>query len=133
MDRIGKNACSGWLRTCPRHALSEVMAVENVVAEHQGATRGTDEISAYQEGLRDSFRARLSSILKVKSENCAIAQELLESGQIFWSRDNQDVPYSRQHERGKRVVDHRLVVDSAGSCKLRESPDRAASLSPRRG
>src|SRR5207245_2228298 len=111
VDRIGKHARSLGLGTCLRHTLGEVMAVENVVAEHQCATGGTDEVSAYQESLRDSFRTGLSRILQIESQNCAISQEQFESGQIFWSRDDQDVPDSRQHERGKRVVDHRLVVD----------------------
>src|SRR5207253_6398982 len=87
------------------------MAVENVVAEHQRATGGTDEFSAYQESLRDSFRTGLDSVSEVKPQSCAIAEQQLESGEIFWSRDDQDVPDSRQHERGKRIVDHRLVVD----------------------
>src|SRR3989454_5221130 len=111
VDRIGKHARSRGLGTCLRHTLGEVMAVENVVAEHQRATGGTDEFSAYHESLRDSFRTRLSSILEVKPQSCAIAEQQFESGQIFWSRDDQDVPDSREHERGKRVVDHRLVVD----------------------
>ena len=111
MDRIGKHSRSRRLGTCLRHTLSEVMAVENVVAEHQCATGGTDEFSAHQESLRDSFRTGLSSISEIESQSCAIAEQQLESGQIFWSRDDQDVPDSGQHERGKRVVDHRLVVD----------------------
>src|SRR5437016_10777917 len=111
MDWIGKYARSRGLSTCLRHALGEIMAVENVIPKHQRATGGTDEFFAYQESLRDSFRTGLSRILQIESQNCAISQEQFESGQIFWGRDDQDVPDSRQHERGKRVVDHRLVIN----------------------
>src|SRR5947207_2755214 len=64
-----------------------------------------------RESLRDSLRTGLGSISEIESQYRAIAEEKLESRQIFWSRDDQDVPDSREHERGKRVVDHRLVVD----------------------
>ena len=74
MDRIGKHTRPLGLGTCLRHALGEVMAVENVVAEHQCTTGGTDEFSAYHEGLRDSFRARLSSISEVKPQSCTISE-----------------------------------------------------------
>ena len=54
---------AGCLLTCAQNGFGQVVSVENVVAQNQGASRGTDKIL-----------------------------------------------YSRQHQRGKRVIDHGLVV-----------------------
>ena len=41
----------------------------------------------------------------------AIAQQGLESRQILRGGNDQDVADARQHERGRRVVNHRLVIN----------------------
>src|SRR6185437_16909213 len=88
----------------------EVVAVENVVAEHQRTARGADEIATHQERLRDSFRPRLHHVLKIQAEACPIPQQLFEPGYIVRRRNDENVPNARQHQRGEWVVNHGLVV-----------------------
>ena len=67
--------------------------------------------SAHQKCLRDSFRPRLHRILEIQTEARSVAQQLFESGRVLRRGDDEDVAYTRQHQRGKRVINHGLVVD----------------------
>src|SRR5690348_10190360 len=87
------------------------MPVENVVSQHQRAGTISDKISAYGKGVRQAIRTGLDGILKVQSPFTSIAQKLLKTGGILWSRDDQDVAHTRQHERAEWIVNHRLVVN----------------------
>ena len=87
------------------------MTVENVVAQHQGASVVTDEALADQEGLGEAIGAGLHFVLDAEAPALAIAEQSLEERLLVWRRDDQDLPNPRQHQRGERVVDHRLVVD----------------------
>ena len=41
----------------------------------------------------------------------AVAQQALVAADVLGGRDQQDLADAGQHQRGQRVVDHRLVVD----------------------
>ena len=41
----------------------------------------------------------------------AVAEQLLEARGVLRGGDDQDVADAGQHQRGQRVIDHRLVVD----------------------
>lgn len=90
---------------------AEAVAVEDVVAEHQGARLAGDEILADREGLRQAVGARLLGVGQVHAVARAVPEQALEVGEVRRGGDDQDVPDARQHEGAKRVVDHGLVVD----------------------
>ena len=90
---------------------AEAVAVEDVVAEHQRARLAGDELLADGECLRQAVGARLLGVGQVDAVARAVPEQALEVGQVRRRGDDQDVPDSRQHEGGQRVVDHGLVVD----------------------
>ena len=94
-----------------RQVAAETVAVEDVVAEHQGARLAGDEVLADGEGLRQAVGARLLGVGQVHAVARAVPEQALEVGQVRRRGDDQDVPDARQHEGGQRVVDHGLVVD----------------------
>ena len=94
-----------------RQVARQAVAVEDVVAEHQGARLAGDEILADGEGLRQAVGARLLGVGEVHAVAGAVPEQALEVGQVSRRGDDQDVPDARQHEGGQRVVDHGLVVD----------------------
>ena len=94
-----------------RQVAGKAVAVEDVVAQHQGARLAGDELLADGEGLRQAVRARLLGVGQVHAVARAVPEQALEVGQVGRRGDDQDVPDARQHEGGQRVVDHGLVVD----------------------
>ena len=94
-----------------RQVARQAVAVEDVVAEHQGARLAGDEVLADGERLREAVRRGLLGIGEVHAVARAVTEQALEVGQVGRRGDDQDVPDSRQHEGGQRVVDHGLVVD----------------------
>ena len=94
-----------------RQVARQAVAVEDVVAEHQGARLAGDELLADGEGLRQAVGARLLGVGQVHAVARAVPEQALEVGEVGRGGDDQDVPDARQHEGGQRVVDHGLVVD----------------------
>ena len=94
-----------------RQVARQAVAVEDVVAEHQGARLAGDELLADGEGLRQAVRAGLLGVGEVNAVARAVPEQALEVGEVRRRGDDQDVPDARQHEGGQRVVDHGLVVD----------------------
>ena len=105
----------GPARLCVLHGARQVarqaVAVEDVVAEHQGARLAGDEPLADGEGLRQAVGARLLGVGEVDAVARAVPEQALEVGKVRRRGDDQDVADARQHEGAKRVVDHGLVVD----------------------
>ena len=94
-----------------RQVARQAVAVEDVVAQHQGARLAGDEVLADREGLGQAVRARLLGVGQVHAVARAVPEQALEVGQVGRRGDDQDVPDARKHEGGQRVVDHGLVVD----------------------
>ncbi len=94
-----------------RQVAGQAVAVEDVVAEHQGARLAVNELLADGEGLRQAVGAGLLGVGEVHAVARAVPEQALEVGQVGRRGDDQDVPDARQHEGGQRVVDHGLVVD----------------------
>lgn len=94
-----------------RQVAGQAVAVEDVVAEHQGARLAGDELLADGEGLRQAVRRGLLGVGEVHAVARAVPEQALEVGEVGRRGDDQDVPDARQHEGGQRVVDHGLVVD----------------------
>ena len=94
-----------------RQVAGQAVAVEDVVAQHQGARLSADEVLADGEGLRQAVRRGLLRVGEVHAVARAVPEQALEVGEVRRRGDDQDVPDARQHEGGQRVVDHGLVVD----------------------
>ena len=94
-----------------RQVARQAVAVEDVVAQHQGARLAVNELLADGEGLRQAVGARLLGVGQVHAVARAVPEKALEVGEVGRRGDDQDVPDARQHEGAKRVVDHGLVVD----------------------
>lgn len=105
----------GAARLCVLHGARKVarqaVAVEDVVAEHQGARLAGDELLADGEGLRQAVRRGLLGVGEVHAVARAVPEQALEVGQVGRRGDDQDVADARQHKGAERVVDHGLVVD----------------------
>ena len=94
-----------------RQVARQAVAVEDVVAEHEGARLAADELLADGERLGEAVGARLLGVGEVHAVARAVPEQALEVGEVGRRGDDQDVPDARQHEGGQRVVDHGLVVD----------------------
>ena len=94
-----------------RQVARQAVAVEDVVAEHQGARLAGDEPLADGEGLGQAVGRGLLGVGEVHAVARAVPEQALEVGEVRRRGDDQDVPDARQHEGGQRVVDHGLVVD----------------------
>ena len=94
-----------------RQVARQAVAVEDVVAQHQGARLAGDEVLADGEGLRQAVGAGLLGVGQVHAVARAVTEQALEVGEVGGRGDDQDVPDARQHEGGQRVVNHGLVVD----------------------
>ena len=94
-----------------RQVARQAVAVEDVVAEHQGTRLAGDELLADGEGLRQAVRAGLLGVGEVHAVARAVPEQAFEVGEVRRRGDDQDVPDARKHEGAKRVVDHGLVVD----------------------
>jgi len=74
------------------------------------------------------------TIVRIRdAELAAGAQQVLKARRVLWRGNDEDLPDTRQHESGRRVVDHGFVVDGEEllGCdhgERVESGARAASL-----
>ncbi len=85
--------------------------MEYIVTQNETCTVVSDEVLADDESLCETVWRRLLRIFETHSEIGAVTEQTLESRKILRCGYDEDIPYSRQHEGGNGVVDHRLVVD----------------------
>jgi len=86
-------------------------AVEDVVAENQRGGVVADVLRTDLERLCQPLRPRLLRVGDAQPELGPVPEKRLERRLIGRRGDHQDVGDPSQHQRGERVVDHRLVVD----------------------
>lgn len=94
--------------------LGEVLPVEEVVPKGEGEGFGAFEKAAIRgdrQRLGHTVGGRLDGVAESGAEAGSIAEQALEEGAIRGGRDEEDVAQARQQEHGKRVVDHRFVVN----------------------
>jgi hypothetical protein len=89
----------------------QAVAVEDVVAEGEGHAVPAHEVASDQEGLGETFRPRLRRPRDADAELRPVSEKPAEPVLLVGRRDDEDLPDPREHQCGKRVVDHRLVVD----------------------
>src|SRR3546814_6651384 len=56
-------------------------------------------------------RLRLNGVMQRHAPLAAVAKQALEAGLVLRGGDDQNLANPRQHQDGKRIIDHRLVVD----------------------
>ena len=83
--------------------------MKDIVPENKRHRLATDEILAHQEGVRESAWGVLGRVLNPDSPLTAIAEQLLEHGNMAGVGDEQYMIDTSQHERRKRVIDHGFV------------------------
>ena len=69
------------------------------------------KFAADEKRLRDAFGLGLHGVLEIDAEARSVAEEFCEARRVLRGGDDQDVANPGQHQRGQRIVDHRLVVD----------------------
>ena len=100
----------GFLRCLPECGL-QVVAVEDIVPEHQRAGLGADELLADEERLGDALRLRLYLVAEAHAPGGAAAEKPFEARRVIRSGNDEDVADIGEHQRAQGVIDHRLVVD----------------------
>ncbi len=108
---IGKHAGALGARIGIAQLLGQVMAVEDVVAQHQRARAVVDEVLADDEGLGQAVRTGLDRVLDVHAPLAAVAQQVGKARRVLRRADQQHVADAAEHQRAQRVIDHGLVVD----------------------
>ncbi|MNT90622.1 hypothetical protein D3C72_2315570 [compost metagenome] len=94
---VGKHAGALLTLHCAAQELRKIVAIEDVVAQHQCAQVVADERLSDQERLRQAIGRRLHRILEVQPPALSGAQQLLKPGNILWRGNNQDFPDASQH------------------------------------
>ena len=96
---------------CLSKVIREVRTVEEVVSESESHATAPDKLAADDERLSQPLRAWLNGVPDAQSDFRAVPEQALESADVARSADDEDVPNACEHQRGQRVVHHRLVVD----------------------
>ena len=109
----------------------EAVAIEDVVPQHEGTGISVHEVCPIIERTCKAIRLRLRRIREMDAEILSIFKQPLEVRSILRRRDDEDIPDACQHERGQRIVDHRLVIDrqqllAGHSCQRIQTRTRTA-------
>ena len=110
MHLVGEDVAAGQ-RGVAAERRAETAPVEDVVAEDQRDAVVTDEVGADDERLGQSVRRGLDRIRDLDAPRRAVPEQPAELVDVLRRRDDEDLADAGHHQRGQRVVDHRLVVD----------------------
>ena len=84
---------------------------EDIIAQDQAGRTAIQKLFRDDKGVGQAARLGLFGKTELNSPLAAAAQQKPEERQILRGADDQDLANARQHERGKRIIDHRLVID----------------------
>src|SRR5215469_16495756 len=87
------------------------MATEDIVAKRQRHARAAHKLASDQERLSNSTGTRLDRIFEMQAPLFAGPEQPLERFLLVRRVNDEDFSNPRHHQRGQRVIDHRLVVD----------------------
>jgi len=73
------------------------MAVEDVIAQDQGAVRIRNKLCAEKKSLSKPIWRRLNRVREIQPPGTAIAQQLFKSRHVLGCRDNENIRYTREH------------------------------------
>ena len=108
---IGEHGRALRVRIGARELHVEIVAVEDVVAEHErrrdrAPTKSRPITNACARPSGDGCTA----YERLRPQRDAVAEQLREARRVLGRRDEQHVADAGEHQRRQRVVDHRLVV-----------------------
>src|SRR6185436_6071086 len=109
--RIGEH---GRAPRAARSALQQqrqLMTVKKVVSQNQRNRIGADELSTYEERLREATWRRLHGVGETHAQARAVAQQLLEPRGILRRGYDEDVANPGEHQRRQGIVDQRFVIN----------------------
>ena len=113
VDIVAKDASHSLFRSL--HAFlqesGKACSVEDIVAQYQAYVVIADEFLADDESLGKSIRRRLLCVFEVNAQLATITEQTVETRQVEWGGDNQNILDASQHEYGDWVVYHRFVED----------------------
>ena len=110
MDVIGKDrGAVGALSRAPELAV-EARSVKDVVAQYQTHGALANEVLSQQKSLGQAIGARLNGVLDTDTPLAAVPQKVGVSELVTGCGDDQNVPNTRLHQRGKRVINHGFVI-----------------------
>ena len=89
----------------------ERAAIEDVVTQNQGGLVISDEVGTEDKRLRQPVRHVLDHILEMAPDATAVTEKPFEMGKVGGGGDDENVADSRRKQRGKRIINHRFVVN----------------------
>ena len=98
VDGIGKHRGPRFALGCAFEQGGEVVAVKDVVAQHQGGRIVADKGFANEEGLRQAVRRGLHRIAQVDAPAAAVAQQFRKAWGVVRGGNDQDVADARQQQ-----------------------------------
>ena len=107
---IGKYGGAIVALRCAPELTGEARSVKNVVTQHQAHRALANELLAQQKSLGQAVGLRLNGVLDTDTPLAAVPQKVGISELVTGRSDDQNVTNTRLHQRGKWVVNHRLVV-----------------------
>src|SRR5262249_37190770 len=108
---MSKNRGASFGMSSSRQQHAQSRAVENVVSQDKRDAVVGDEFSTDDESLGQPFGLGLHGILNFQADRSAVAQQPLEAADVVRSRNDQDFADAGLHQHGKRIINHRLVVN----------------------
>lgn len=109
MAEYGRLALLCGLHDGTQHG-GKTVAVKDFIPQHHGAGLARDKFLAQQKRLCRPIRRRLHLVAQEYAELTAIAQQLLKAQRVRWRGDNQQITNTRKNQRGKRIINHGLIV-----------------------
>ena len=91
--------------------LRKAGTIENIVPQNHGTGFPANKLFPKDKGLGQTIRRGLHLVRQMNTKPGTISQKTLKIRQILGRRNNQNIPYSRQHQRGKRIKNHGLVIN----------------------
>ena len=108
---VGEHGRSGRSRGGAPQQAVEVVAIKDVVAQHQHTRRSADKSATENERLRQTIRPWLHTVTQAHSPLTAVTKQALEPWRVLRCADQQNIADSSKHQRAQRVIHHRLVVN----------------------
>ena len=97
------------LRSTPQLGC-EAGPVKDVVAQYEANRILANKVLAQDKRLRQAIRILLNCVLDTEAPLAPISQKVGVSNLITGCGDDQNIPNASLHQRGERVINHRLVV-----------------------
>ena len=110
---ITEDSCSLFLfcsLICILKNSGKALSVKNIIAQNKGNCIVSDKVRSNDKCVCQSSRLFLNRILKTHSKLLSVSQKLFKHRKISWCGNDQNFSDPCQHQSGKGIVDHGLVI-----------------------